>query len=158
MMEYSEKEICCFTGKRKIPQNNLKAVEDYLKNEVKRAISEGYKVFLSGFAEGVDLLAAKIISEEKQENAEIKLIAMLPYASRGKAKEIQELLKECEEICVISEKNTRDCYYKRNRAMIDRASLVIAVTDQEATGGTGYTIRYAEKSGKNIRKMILLAK
>ncbi len=134
MMEYLEKETCCFTGKRKIPQNSLKDVEEYLRNEVKRAISEGYKVFLSGFAEGVDLLAAQIVSEEKQENAEIRLIAMLPYASREKAKVVQELLKESDEICVISEKNTRDCYYKRNRAMIDRASLVLSITNNEETG------------------------
>ena len=42
-------------------------------------------------------------------------------------------------------------YYARNRKVVDYSDMVIAFTHQNKySGGTGYTIKYAEKCGKTV--------
>ena len=44
----------------------------------------------------------------------------------------------------------RGAPFVRNRAMVDRAEIVIACYDLRATGGTVYTMKYAKKTGKKV--------
>ena len=39
---------------------------------------------------------------------------------------------------------------KRNRYMVDKSELVIAVFNGTKSGGTWYTINYARRSGKQV--------
>lgn len=58
-----ELKTCCVTGHRNIPMEKQETVEARLRREVSQAIEEGYSRFLSGFAEGTDLLFAAIVAE-----------------------------------------------------------------------------------------------
>ena len=51
----------------------------------------------------------------------------------------------------ISEKYHKDCFYKRDKAMVDACDIVISLLHPEATkGGTFYTAKYSEKTGKEV--------
>ena len=50
------------------------------------------------------------------------------------------------------EKYSKDCYYIRNRYLVDHADIVLAVYDMQANkrSGTGYTVHYAQAQSKPI--------
>ena len=75
-------KTCCVTGHRDIPAEQVGHIKKSLEQEVDLAISEGFTCFISGFAVGVDLLFAEIITEKITENPTIKLIAAIPYQRR----------------------------------------------------------------------------
>ena len=56
-------KTCGFTGHRDIPDNEIESVKHGLRKEIDKAIADGYTSFLSGFAEGADLLFAEIVAE-----------------------------------------------------------------------------------------------
>lgn len=56
----AETKTCCVTGHRDIPAEKKGLVEEALRREVAAAIEDGYTRFISGFAEGADLMFATI--------------------------------------------------------------------------------------------------
>ena len=147
------KKTCCVTGHRDVPVGKEQYVEEALRKEVLAAIAAGYTRFISGFADGVDLTFAAIVAAEKKQNSCLQLEAALPYRNRINAKSplFQELLAYCDRVYVQSEKSNRQCYYERNRYMVLSSDRVIAVYDGRSTGGTFYTIRFAQANEKEIR-------
>lgn len=75
-------KTCCVTGHRDIPAAQIGYVEQELRREVKAAIADGYTCFISGFADGVDLIFAAIVAEQKEFFQELFLEAAIPYAGR----------------------------------------------------------------------------
>ena len=66
-------KTCCFTGHR--PEKlsvNTEFVKEQLKKAIKGAIADGYKIFISGMARGVDIWAAELVLEERNKNNCIK--------------------------------------------------------------------------------------
>ena len=62
----AETKTCCVTGHRDIPAEKKGLVEEALRREVAAAIEDGYTRFISGFAEGADLMFAAIVAEAKK--------------------------------------------------------------------------------------------
>ena len=146
-------KTCCVTGHSDVPVGKEQYVEEALRKEVLAAIAAGYTRFISGFADGVDLTFAAIVAAEKKQNSCLQLEAALPYRNRINAKSplFQELLACCDRVYVQSEKSNRQCYHERNRYMVLSSDRVIAVYDGRSTGGTFYTIRFAQANEKEIR-------
>ena len=144
-------KTCCVTGHRVIPADQLDRVELELRELIRRAIGAGHDTFISGFAEGADLLFAHLVLEFQTEFP-VRLEAAIPYAGRLKCREseFQSLLAKCSDVHIISEEYSPGCFFERNRFMVDRADTVIAVYDGRKRGGTYQTIGYAEKAGKQI--------
>ena len=144
-------KVCCVTGHRVIPDEQLERVEFELRGLIRQAIRAGCGTFISGFAEGADLVFARLVLELQAEYP-VRLEAAIPYAERLKCRdpEFQSLLSMCSKTHVVSERYTQDCFFKRNRYMVDRAGTVIAVYDGRKRGGTYQTICYAEDGGKQI--------
>ena len=152
------KKVCCISGKRDIPPESEKTIREKLRFQIQKAINDSYTVFICGFARGTDIMAAEIIIDFKKQfgNAvDIKLDAYLPYDKMRNNKKIKELLKECDDITSCSPYYHRGCFLVRDKIMADNSDLLIAVTDEEETGGTGYTIRYAEKIGIPVKRIPL---
>ena len=59
----AETKTCCVTGHRDIPAEKMDFVKEALQREVAAAIEDGYTRFISGFAEGADLMFAAIVAE-----------------------------------------------------------------------------------------------
>lgn len=58
-------KTCCVTGHRDIPVGRITYVEQELRHEILAAIADGYTHFLSGFANGADMIFAAIVAEQK---------------------------------------------------------------------------------------------
>ena len=67
------------------------------------------------------------------------------------------ILQRADETNYISGRNIADSMLKRNRYMVDKSELVIAVFNGIEKGGTWYTINYAKKKSKIIQLMDLSA-
>lgn len=146
-------KTCCVTGHRDISADKLGYVEQELRREVEEAIADGYTRFLSGFAEGTDLIFAALVAEEKARHPELFLEAALPYAGRLKTKDkrFHELLRLCDGLKVESQIYEPSCYMERNRYMVGQSQRVIAVYDGRKKGGTLFTMRYAHSLGRDVR-------
>lgn len=146
-------KTCCITGHRNLPAEKMEYIKEMLRQKVEYAIENGCIRFLSGFADGTDLLFASIISDKKNQYPDIRLEAAIPYRGRLKTKnsDFQSLLKHCDQITVACEEYIPSCYMRRNRYMVDESQLVIAVYDGRDKGGTWATIRYAYKLQRELQ-------
>lgn len=145
-------KTCCITGHRDIPAERMVYVEQQLRWEVLAAIEAGYTRFISGFAEGADLMFAAIVAEQKANHPELFLEAAIPYAGRLKTrnKQFHALLQACDGIKVMCQEYTPSCFMQRNRYMARESQRVIAVYDGRDRGGTLFTMRYAHTLGREI--------
>lgn len=148
-------KACCVTGHRDIEANKIDYVTGELRKAIVEAISDGFTLFISGFAPGVDMIFARLVIELKGEHPDIHLEAALPYGGwlNKRDEADQALLNKCVAIGVHSEKSNRDCFLIRNRFMALTCERVIAVYDGRETGGTVKTIRYAAVLERDIRKI-----
>lgn len=143
---------CCVTGHRQISAEKLQYTEQQLREEIVRALTDGYTHFISGFADGADLIFSGIVAEIKNEIKTVTLEAAIPYRNRLKnsGKLFNDLLIKCDAIGVHSEKYNADCYKHRNRFMVNNSGRVIAVYDGRKKGGTLYTLDYAHQLGREV--------
>lgn len=146
-------KVCCVTGHRVIPEAERMRVETRLREEVRLAIADGYTVFLSGFAEGVDLMFARAVLEEKAARPDLRLVAAIPHAQRLRqgGPEFQELYARCDDARILSPEYHPSCYAHRNRFMVRHSQRVIAVYDGRSRGGTMQTLRMAREAMCEIR-------
>ena len=154
-MNIEIEKSCCITGRRKIPLAGQEDVLRSLKEEIQKALSKGFRWFLSGFADGADLYFVKLVAEKKEEYPDIQLVAAIPYRQRlNKLQQDPEILKILNEdwchIEVCNESYHRGAFAKRNRYLVEHARRVIAVYDDIPSGGTYSTIQMAEKLNRDI--------
>ena len=148
----NREHTCCVTGHRAIPAEKVPLVRRQLKEAVLGAISQGHTHFISGFAQGIDLMFAEIVADLKT-TYPITLEAAIPCPGRMKTPDetFQRLIGCCDVVKILSDHYFKGCYIRRNRYMVDQSALVIAVWDGRETGGTAATVRYAFGKDSNIR-------
>ena len=153
----SKNKCVCFTGHR---PEKLSLSEDEVKSglrqEISKAISEGYTTFITGMAKGVDLWAGEIVLNLRGNSNDIKLVAADPYAGFGKGwssewKSLHDkIIAEADHVENVCSSYNKGCFMIRNKWMVDHSNLVIAVFNGEA-GGTKNTIDYAQKQKVEVR-------
>ena len=75
----------CFTGHRpKELQGKEELVKKTLEKLIRAAYQKNYRRFISGMAMGVDMYAAQIVIELKQEFPDIQLILAIPFPGQTK--------------------------------------------------------------------------
>ena len=88
-------------------------------------------------------------------NPHITLEAAIPCPSQAdgwgerQQARYRDILSRCDYETMVQQSYTPGCMQRRNRYMVDHASLLIAVNDG-ARGGTRSTIEYAFKRGVNV--------
>ena len=156
-------KTCCFTGPRpkNYPWENDKECEakiaEKLNIAVQEAIKRGYRHFISGMAAGIDLLAAKIVLQlrEDMSEMEITLEAAIPFLFQSKRwkeetkREYEIILSQCDKVHYIADAFSLEAYKKRDKYMVDKSSLLIAV-EGKPNGGTARTIAYARELSRTI--------
>ena len=142
-----------FFGHREI--ENALEVEGKLEAKITELIqTKQYIEFLFGREGEFDILAASVVKRVKKQMdyGNCSLIWVLPYMKaefRDNEKEFLEYYDDVE-ICEQSTKaHFKSAMQIRNRAMVDRADLVICCI-QHKSGGAYKTVQYAEKQDKNI--------
>lgn len=144
---------CAFTGHRpeKIIGYEGRIIVE-LRKEILNAISDGYRVFLTGMSKGVDLWAADIVIELRRYNKDLKLMCVIPFEGMEDnwpvdwKKHYNMVLKRADWVQVLSDRYSQDVYQRRNQWLVTHSSRLIAVFNGEPSG-TGNTIRYAQEQG-----------
>lgn len=145
---------CCVTGHRDIPPERLAYVRAELRRVVEQAIADGYTCFLSGLADGADLLFLEVVAEARHQHPQIRMEGALPYRGRmdrlNAQPKARALLSLCNVLHVLSEAYDPGVFQRRNRYLIARSQRVIAVYDGRNGGGTAYTLHRAQKLGREV--------
>ncbi len=154
---------CCFSGPRpkNYPWGNDRECEariaEKLKIAVQDAIERGYRHFISGMAAGVDMLAAKIVLQmrENMPDKGITLEAAVPSPDQPRRwkeetkLEYENILLRCDKVQSIADMFSVAAYQERDLYMVERSLLLIAVPGR-SNGGTARTIAYAKKLNREI--------
>ena len=161
-MKTEEEKIrhrCCFTGHRpeklKVSEGKIKAA---LKKEIRAAVSEGYSVFISGMARGVDLWAAEQVLDLRERGEVLRLICAVPYPGfelrweKSWQEKYHRVMKQADFIRYVCYGYSKNCFQLRNQWMVDHSSRVIAVYNG-AGGGTRNTVEYAGACGIPVIKI-----
>ena len=145
----------CFTGHRpeKLTRHECQVIRD-LEAAIKKAIADGYNVFISGMAPGVDIWAAEIVLQLRDKGADIKLICAIPFEGFEKRWPEWEgrynaIMEKADLVRFICKGNVRGGHQIRNVWMVDHSARVIAVFSGEKSG-TKNTIDYANREGVEI--------
>ena len=154
---------CTFTGHRaeKLPwgynENDprCRRLKQTLYDTLEAVYESGFHRFICGMAEGCDLYFAETVMALKSTYPHITLEAAIPcpsqadgWSERQQAR-YRDILSRCDYETMVQQSYTPGCMQRRNRYMVDHASLLIAVNDG-ARGGTRSTIEYAFKRGVNV--------
>ncbi len=154
----ARQETCCFTGHRptKLPwryqEQDVRCLK--LKARIADAIeavyADGYRHFLCGMAQGCDLYFCEAVIAFREKHPDVTIEAVIPcptQADRWPEKErlrYAALVAACDTETLVSAQYSSGCMQRRDRYMVDHASLLIAAFDGSA-GGTRYTVEYAIK-------------
>lgn len=144
---------CCFTGHRPEKLNTSeKEVKAALRKQIDQAVHDGFTVFITGMARGVDLWAAEIVLDLRKRNKEIRLICAIPHDgfearwSPSWQELYRYVLAEADLTRVISKGYHTGVYQVRNEWMVNHSTRVIAVFNGQPSG-TKNTIDYAYRQG-----------
>ena len=148
-------KACMFTGHRYIGAKDVARIPEWLDEQIESLIEQGYTDFCAGGALGFDTLAALKVIEKKEKYGFIKLHLYLPCRTQEKGwsdslkRAYYYILGKADSTRYASEDYTKWCMQKRNRDMVDAADVCLAYC-KKSTGGTRYTLTYAEKKGIKV--------
>lgn len=147
---------CAFTGHRPEKLNRSeKETKTALKKAIEQSITDGYTVFISGMARGVDLWAAEIVLKLRRRNKTIKLICAVPYEgfesrwSQTWQALYRSVLNQADIVRYVGKEYTPDVFWLRNQWMVNHSARLIAAFNG-TSGGTRNTIEYARQVGVEI--------
>ena len=158
-----ERKRCCFSGRR--PQHlawgsreddpRCLALKRELAARLEGVYESGYRDFLCGMALGCDMYFAEAVLALRERHPDVRLEAVIPCGDQPERwplrqrKRYNALLDSCNAVTVLQIRYTPDCMMRRNRYMVDHASLLLACHDGQP-GGTMNTLRYAMERGLEI--------
>ena len=154
---------CCFTGHRpgKLPwrydeaDRRCLSLKRRIADAAEAAYEEGYRHFLCGMALGCDLYFCEAVLALRERFPDVTVEAAIPCPTQADAwspeqrERYRRLVEACDFETLVSAGYTPYCMQRRDRYMVDHASLLIAVFDG-TPGGTQYTIQYAMSRGLAI--------
>lgn len=154
---------CAFTGHRENKlawgANELDPRCIKLKEAIHDAVYAVYRTgvthFICGMATGCDLYFCEIVMQLREEHPEVTIEAAIPWEGQTERwnaeqkKRYNRLVSECDYQTVLQREYTEGCALRRNRYMVDSASVLIAAYNGRQ-GGTMSTIIYAIRSGVEV--------
>lgn len=152
-----EKSVC-FTGHRDIPKNEAESIKTAVRRVISELADNGYTDFYAGGASGFDMISSLEVLELKKTKDNIKLNLILPYKRDIKSYNSGErycqklLLEKADRVEYVFERYLPGCFHSRNRRLVDLSCVCVAYLDH-LSGGTYYTVNYAEQKGLNIIKI-----
>ena len=150
-----------FTGYRPsklgfgVDDERCAALKQKIYDNIEVLIYSGATDFYSGMALGVDMWCAQAVLELRKLRPEITLTAVIPCPGQDEKWSAadralyRDTVAQCNNVICVSRAYTKDCMFERNRRLVDMCDLLLAVYDGKS-GGTHYTVEYAEKKGRKI--------
>ena len=160
---------CCFTGHRSrdLPfggnfrKQGMKCLVSSLQMLIVEAVNDGYRTFISGMSDGIDLICAQLVLEMTRSGryGQLRLVCALPYEQQYR--EISTpldkykyslVIKDCDEKVIVSTAKDRDRYKLRNQFMVDNSSRIIGLLKEKKCGsGTLQTVNMAKRAGLEMK-------
>lgn len=155
---------CAFTGHRpkSFPWKNNEAdpgcvlLKEILAEQIKLLADRGVTDWLSGMAQGVDLWAAEIALGLKKKNPALHLHCILPCEGQerkwpaSERERYHSILRQADEVIYMNREYHDNCMLERNRYLVDHSSVLLAVYNGTHRSGTGMTVRYAKRLGREV--------
>ena len=149
---------CCFTGHRpeKLPWGyderdpRCLALKARLDRAVEEAWEKWMRHFICGMAQGADFYFCEAALALRARRPGVTVEAAIPceeQAARWPEADRERyfrLVEQCDYETMVQRHYDRGCMLRRNRYMVDRSAMLIAVYDG-TLGGTMYTLQYAMK-------------
>ena len=155
---------CAFTGHRpnKLPwrydetDSRCVALKAVLAEQIAALVEAGFTQFLSGMAEATDTWSALAVLSLREKNPAIKLHCILPCTAQAEkwsasSRDLyRSILEQADSVVYVSRDYHKNCMLDRNRFMVEHASALLAVYNGVRRSGTGATVNYAKKMGREI--------
>ena len=155
---------CAFTGHRphKFPWKDNEAdprciaLKETLAEQIATLAGAGVTEYFTGGADGVDCWAAEIVLSLREKNPALKLRCVLPHEgqadrwSSSARERYHSILKRADSVDYVSRQYYDGCMIDRNHRLVESAGLLLAVFNGVRRSGTGATVNYARKMGKEI--------
>jgi len=155
-----KEQTCCFTGHRpaKLPWTDNEvdprcaALKERLSVVLQEAYNKGMRHFICGMALGADTYFCEAALMLRERCPDITIEAALPceeQAANWKERDRRRyfsLIEQCDYETMVQRLYDRQCMQRRDRYMVDRSAMIIAVFGG-MLGGTMYTLSYAMKKG-----------
>jgi len=163
-MENKMQRCCAFTGHRpnKFPwkynedDERCVALKTALAEQIMALVDAGVIDFYSGGADGVDCWAALIVLELRKKNPMLKLHCILPHEgqadkwSDSAQERYHSIFRQADSVEYVSHDYYDGCMIDRNHRLVEAAGLLLAVYNGVRRSGTGATVNYARKLGRQI--------
>jgi hypothetical protein len=133
--------IVTFTAIREISPDMVEEVE----MAVLDVIAAGATALRFGGASGGDTMALEAACRVRDAERAITTV-FVPFRVYDQPKDARAAIElYADEVVEMNLRPGKSAYLTRNRRMVDGSHLVVALTDGRLTGGTAYTIGYAQK-------------
>ena len=155
---------CAFTGHRphKFPwkenEDDLRciALKKIMTEQITALAEAGVTDYYSGGADGVDCWASLIVLGLREKNPALKLHCVLPHKGQANKwsdsaqERYHSILKQADSVEYVSRAYYDGCMIDRNHRLVESAGLLLAVYSGARRSGTGATVNYARKMGREI--------
>lgn len=155
---------CAFTGHRpkSFPWKNNETdpgcvlLKEVLAEQIKLLADRGVTDWLSGMAQGVDFWVAEIVLGLKEKNPALRLHCILPYEGQehkwpsSERERYYSILRQADEVIYVNREYHNGCMLERNRYLVEHSSVLLAVYNGTYRSGTGMTVRYAKRLGREV--------
>ena len=154
---------CCFTGHRpeKLPWGEDErdprclALKGRLAGALEQAYEKGMRHFICGMARGADFYFCEAALDLRARRPGVTVEAAIPceeqaarWTERNRERYFS-LVERCDYETMVQRHFDKGCMLRRNRYMVDRSAMLIAVYDG-MLGGAMYTLSYAMKKGLEV--------
>ena len=152
---------CCFTGHRAIAPADYDAVAIRVNETIRALYARGFRDFYAGGALGFDYIASITLLNLRLLLSDLRLHLALPcpdydrkWTERNRLL-YQRIRKNADDTVFVCPSHTASCMFERNRYMVDRSAVCVCWMTK-TSGGTAYTVSYAESLGREILNLASL--
>lgn len=152
-LKFDRTVSAAFTGHRFYDFSQRVFIQERLTSAISEAYDHGIRNFISGFALGIDLMAAQLVQSLKCNLPGISLTAAIPFEGQAERYNIYDkrvyrrLLELADKVIVLSDCYYPRCFLDRDEFMVENALYLIAYYDGREKGGTYYTVKKARARG-----------
>ena len=159
---------CAFTGHRieKLPWGENEddprclRLKQELADAAEAVYRGGVRHYLCGMATGCDMYFCETVLALRSEHPDVTIEAAIPWEGQSAGwsgalrRRYDRLVTECDYHTLVCHSYTPDCLMRRNRYMVDNATVLIAAYGGKP-GGTMNTLLYAMRQGLEVIQILV---
>jgi uncharacterized phage-like protein YoqJ len=149
-------KIVCFTGHRKITDQECDKIHKLVYQAIEEQIQSGADIFRAGGALGFDTIAALnvLLLRRHYPHIRLELILPCPTQTRGWAKNdtilYEQIIAQADSHRYISQQYWDGVLQLRNRALVEGSDICISYLRSSHGGGAAFTAALALRKGLEL--------